>query len=188
MAEKGTSVEIAPSLHTNHPATPPSEEIIPQKSKQSLSDKFTIFAAGAALVSDGYFNNIMTMSNVILKKQYPKEYTAATSTRVSNSLLVGEIFGQVTIGLTCDYFGRKFAIITTTLMIVFGGILATASKGVTIEGMFWMMTVARGIIGFGVGDVPAAVQKQKAAVGLESIFSIRSTKSTLFDISRDLKY
>lgn len=42
MAEKETSVEIAPSLHTNHPATPPSEEIIPQKSKQSLSDKFTI--------------------------------------------------------------------------------------------------------------------------------------------------
>ena len=39
-----------------------------------------------------------------------------------------------------------------------------------------------------ISDVPAAVQKQKAAVGLESIFSIRSTKSTLFDISRDLKY
>lgn len=86
------------------------------------------------MVSDGYFNNIMTMANVILKKQYPKEYTAATSTRVSNALLVGEIFGQVTIGLTCDYFGRKFAIIATTLMIVFGGILATASKGVTIDG------------------------------------------------------
>ncbi|TGO38277.1 hypothetical protein BHYA_0078g00290 [Botrytis hyacinthi] len=157
MAEKETSVEIAPSSKTNHPATPPSEEIFPKKSKQSLSDKFTIFAAGAALVSDGYFNNIMTMANVILKKQYPKEYTAATSTRVSNSLLVGEIFGQVTIGLTCDYFGRKFAIIATTLMIVFGGILATASKGVTIDGMFWMMTVARGIIGFGVGgEYPAS--------------------------------
>ncbi|TGO44722.1 hypothetical protein BOTNAR_0757g00020 [Botryotinia narcissicola] len=157
MADKETSVEIAPSSNTNHPATPPSEEVFPKKSKQSLSDKFTIFAAGAALVSDGYFNNIMTMANVILKKQYPKEYTAATSTRVSNSLLVGEIFGQVTIGLTCDYFGRKFAIIATTLMIVFGGILATASKGVTIDGMFWMMTVARGIIGFGVGgEYPAS--------------------------------
>lgn len=59
----------------------------------------------------------MTMANVILKKQYPKEYTPATSTRVSNALLVGEIFGQVIIGLTCDYFGRKFAIIATTLMI-----------------------------------------------------------------------
>ncbi|KAF7959428.1 hypothetical protein EAE96_001046 [Botrytis aclada] len=157
MAEKKTNVGTGPSSNTNYPATPPSEEMLPKKSKQSLSDKFTIFAAGAALVSDGYFNNIMTMANVILKKQYPKEYTAATSTRVSNSLLVGEIFGQVTIGLTCDYFGRKFAIIATTLTIVFGGILATASKGVTIDGMFWMMTVARGIIGFGVGgEYPAS--------------------------------
>jgi hypothetical protein len=46
------------------------------------------------LVSDGYFNNIMTMANVLLKKEYPKQYTAAVSTRVSNSLLVGEIFGM----------------------------------------------------------------------------------------------
>jgi hypothetical protein len=66
--------------------------------------------------------------------------------------------------LTCDYLGRKFAIITTTAMIVVGGILATggfdgwgsrggagewmlmslggiASNGPSINGMFWMMTV-----------------------------------------------
>jgi hypothetical protein len=77
--------------------------------RQSLSDVFTIvginpdaheyllivfqFAAGAALVSDGYFNNTMTMINVLLKKEYPKQYTSTVSTRVSNSLLVGEIFG-----------------------------------------------------------------------------------------------
>jgi len=70
---------------------------------------------------------------------------------VSNALLVGEIFGQVTIGLTCDYLGRKFAIILTTLLIVLGGILATASNGVTVNGMFWMLTICRGIVGFGAG-------------------------------------
>lgn len=42
----------------------------------------------------------------------------------------------------------------TTLMIVLGGILATASHGVTIEGMFWMLTVSRGIIGFGTAISP----------------------------------
>lgn len=41
------------------------------------------------------------------------------------------------------------AIVFTAVMIVVGGILATASHGVTIDGMFWMMTVARGIVGFG---------------------------------------
>ncbi|KAJ5500170.1 Major facilitator superfamily domain general substrate transporter [Penicillium expansum] len=125
--------------------------------QQSLSDLFTIFASGFALISDGYQNNLMTMTNVLLKKEYPKEYTTTVSTRVSNALLVGEVLGQVVIGLTCDYLGRKIAIVFTTLMIVIGGILATASHGVTINGMFWMMTVARGIVGFGAGgEYPAS--------------------------------
>lgn len=38
------------------------------------------------------------MTNVLLKKEYPKEYTSTVSTRVSNALLVGEIIGQVVIG------------------------------------------------------------------------------------------
>lgn len=74
------------------------------------------------------------MANVILAKEYPKQYNTTVKTRVSNALLVGEIFGQVTVGLTCDYLGRKFAIIMTTIMIIVGGILATASNGYTIEG------------------------------------------------------
>ncbi|KAK0763875.1 hypothetical protein N5P37_003265 [Trichoderma harzianum] len=127
------------------------------KKRQSLSDIFTIIAAGAALISDGYQNNLMTMSNVLFKKEYPAQYTSTVSTRVSNSLLVGAILGQVCVGLTCDYLGRKTAIVVTTLLIVIGGILATAAHGVTIDGMFWMLTVARGIVGFGVGgEYPAA--------------------------------
>lgn len=78
------------------------------------------------------------MTNVVLKQEYKKQYTSYYSTGVSNALLVGEIIGQITIGLTCDYLGRKTAIILTTMMIVVGGILATASSGHTIEGMFWM--------------------------------------------------
>ncbi|TWU76196.1 permease [Metarhizium rileyi] len=125
--------------------------------RQRLSDIFTIFCSGFALISDGYQNNLMTMSNVLFKKEYPNEYTSQVSTRVSNALLVGEIVGQVVVGLTCDYMGRKTAIIMTTLLIVVGGILATASHGVTIDGMFWMLTVSRGIVGFGAGgEYPAA--------------------------------
>ena len=135
--------------------TAPSKEVTVQR--QSLSDIFTIFCAGAALISDGYQNNLMTMTNVVLKKEYAKQYTSAYSTQVSNALLVGEILGQVTIGLTCDYLGRKIAIVTTTAMIVVGGILATASSGHTIDGMFWMLTISRGVTGFGTGgEYPAS--------------------------------
>ena len=70
---------------------------------------------------------------------------------MSNALLVGEIFGQLVVGLICDYLGRKVAIVTTTMMIVIGGILATAAHGTTINGMFWMLTICRGIVGFGTG-------------------------------------
>lgn len=133
----------------------PSKDV--SSKRQSASDLFTIFCSGFALISDGYQNNLMTMTNVVLKAEYKKQYTSAVSTRVSNALLVGEIIGQLVIGLTCDYLGRKVAIVTTTAMIVIGGILATASHGITINGMFWMMTVSRGIVGFGTGgEYPAS--------------------------------
>jgi hypothetical protein len=76
----------------------------------------------------------MTTVNVILSEEYPKRYTADVKTRVSNALLVGEIFGQVVVGLTCDYLGRRFEIFSTTLMIAIEGILATESSGKTVEG------------------------------------------------------
>ena len=42
-------------------------------------------------------------------------------------------------------------------MICIGGILGTAANGYTIIGMFWMLTVARGITGFGTGgEYPAS--------------------------------
>ncbi|PYH39202.1 metabolite transport protein [Aspergillus neoniger CBS 115656] len=133
----------------------PSAEV--SRKRQSLSDFLTILASGFALISDGYQNNLMTMTNVLLKAEYPKQYVSAVSTRVSNALLVGEVIGQIVIGLTCDYIGRKAAMVFTTQMIVIGGILAAASHGVTINGMFWMLTVSRGIIGFGTGgEYPAS--------------------------------
>ncbi|PYH47045.1 MFS general substrate transporter [Aspergillus saccharolyticus JOP 1030-1] len=128
-----------------------------QTKRRTLSDLITIIASGFALISDGYQNNLMTMVNVLLASQYKEQYTSAVKTRVSNALLVGEVIGQIVIGLTCDYLGRKAALVFTTAMIVVGGILATASNGYTIDGMFWMMTVARGIVGFGTGgEYPAS--------------------------------
>jgi uncharacterized membrane protein YciS (DUF1049 family) len=153
----GREISAVPDNAVANPADPaaPSKEV--SSKKQSLSDLFTIFCAGAALISDGYQNSLMTMTNVVLRAEYKKQYTSYYSTQVSNALLVGEIFGQITIGLTCDYIGRKAAIIITTLMIVVGGILATASNGFTIIGMFWMLTVSRGIVGFGTGgEYPAS--------------------------------
>ncbi|KAI9668220.1 MAG: Plasma membrane permease, mediates uptake of glycerophosphoinositol and glycerophosphocholine [Bathelium mastoideum] len=156
-----TSKEMNDVPPNSKPVADPEDPQAPSKEvsskRQRLSDIFTIACAGFALISDGYQNNLMTMTNVVLKAEYPKKYTSAISTQVSNALLVGEILGQIVVGLTCDYYGRKFAIVVTTLMIVLGGILATASSGDTTNGMFWMLTVSRGIVGFGTGgEYPAS--------------------------------
>jgi MFS family permease len=59
--------------------------------------------------------------------------------------------------LTCDYLGRKVAIVLTTSMIILGLALAAGASGTTPGGMFWMLTVARGITGFGTGgEYPAS--------------------------------
>jgi len=88
--EPGTDV-----ARSDDPAAP-SQSV--SSRKQRISDLFTIFCAGCALISDGYANSLMTLVNVILYSQYPEQYTSVVATRVSNALLVGEICGQITIG------------------------------------------------------------------------------------------
>ncbi|KAL6310057.1 major facilitator superfamily domain-containing protein [Sparassis latifolia] len=127
--------------------------------KEALSSYMVIAAAAFGLISDGYQNNLMTMANVAFKQIYPKEYTSTVSTRVSNALLVGEILGQVFVGLLCDRVGRKAGLVVTTVMIVIGAILSTAAHGAhgSPEGLFWFLTIARGITGVGTGgEYPAS--------------------------------
>ncbi|KAI0698340.1 major facilitator superfamily domain-containing protein [Cytidiella melzeri] len=127
--------------------------------KESLSAYFTIAAAAFGLISDGYQNNLMTMSNVVFKELYPAEYTSSVSTRVSNALLVGDIFGMILVGFICDRFGRKIALVGTTVLIVIGATLGTAAHGAhgSPAGLFWFLTFARGLTGVGVGgEYPAS--------------------------------
>ncbi|KAK0542283.1 Plasma membrane permease, mediates uptake of glycerophosphoinositol and glycerophosphocholine, partial [Tilletia horrida] len=124
------------------------------------SDIFTVLASGCALISDGYQNNLMTMTNVLFTKRYGKAvYNSEVSTRVSNALLVGAVLGQVIVGLVCDRIGRKSAIVLTTALLVVSAIFATAASpiGGSTSALFWWLTVARGGVGVGVGgEYPAS--------------------------------
>lgn len=122
--------------------------------KTKHSDAFTILAAGSALISDGYQNNVQTMLNTLFAKRYgSKVYTSAISTRLSNSLLVGCVLGQVIVGLMCDRIGRKSAILTSTLLLAVGSIFATGAIPVdgNLSKLWWWLTVARGATGIGLG-------------------------------------
>ncbi|KAK6457290.1 permease [Scheffersomyces xylosifermentans] len=116
-----------------------------------FKDVLMILCAGFALISDGYQNNVMSMLNKVFAIKYPEVYTPDLSTSVSNASLVGTILGQVAIGLTCDYIGRKWSIVTATLFLIVGTIMCAAAHGVTVNGMFWMLIISRGVTGFGIG-------------------------------------
>lgn len=119
--------------------------------KKSISDIFTIVCSGFALISDGYQNNVMTMANAVFAKLYPLEYTADMKTSVSNASLVGTIFGQVAIGILADRLNRKQSIVIATCFLVFGTIMCAAAHGASVNGMFWMLIIFRGVTGFGIG-------------------------------------
>ena len=105
------------------------------------------------------------LAQVAFERLYPKEYTQAVATRVSNSLLVGScsvymsfpkltfrlgaIIGQLFVGLVCDRIGRQAALVFTTLVIVLGATLSTAAHGAhaSATGLFWFLTFARGLTG-----------------------------------------
>ncbi|KAK8075967.1 glycerophosphoinositol permease 1 [Apiospora phragmitis] len=118
---------------------------------QRPAGKIDVLIQGVALFSDGYNIQIIGYMNTVLAKLYPKQMTAQVKTRLSNSILIGDVFGMLFFGLCIDRFGRRVGIILTTLLLVFGIILATASHGTTVEGMFWMMVIGRGVAGVGAG-------------------------------------
>ncbi|KAJ8292394.1 Glycerophosphoinositol permease 1 [Rhodotorula toruloides] len=128
------------------------KELARLRRKERLSSAFTIACAGFALVSDGLQNNIM-LTNVLFAQIYGKAYSSSISTRLSNSLTVGTILGQVSIGIVCDLLGRKHGIVISTFCIVAGIIIVTASHGAhgALGGFFWCFTIGRGLTGIGVG-------------------------------------
>lgn len=60
-------------------------------------------------------------------------------------------------GFVTDRIGRKAAVFTTTGILILGSVLGTVAHAPTPVGLFWFLTVARGITGFGSGgEYPAA--------------------------------
>ncbi|TPX65508.1 hypothetical protein SpCBS45565_g05168 [Spizellomyces sp. 'palustris'] len=122
-------------------------------STSRLGAYFTVLFAGFALLSDGYQNGIVSFVNSVFSRMYPDHYTDAVSTRISNAALAGQIVGQLGFGLIVDRIGRKTGLVACTILVVIGAGLTAASQGPRgdVGGLFWMMTIMRGVLGVGVG-------------------------------------
>jgi MFS family permease len=53
--------------------------------------------------------------------------------------------------LIIDRVGRKIGLVVTTLLVIVGAALSSASSGTTATGLLWMMIISRGVLGVGVG-------------------------------------
>ena len=60
---------------------------------------------------------------------YPHGISSTIKTRLSNSYLIGEIFGMLAFGFIIDKLGRRTGIVFATFFLIFGIIIATAAHG-----------------------------------------------------------
>jgi MFS family permease len=113
---------------------------------------FTTIFSGAALFSDGYQSGIISFVQVPLKLIYGTDiFNATVASRISYSMFVGAVVGQLGFGVVCDRIGRKIGLVSTTLLVIVGAAMCAASSGTTPQGLLWMLVISRGIMGVGVG-------------------------------------
>jgi MFS family permease len=116
---------------------------------------------------------------------YASAISSTIKTRISNSYLIGEIFGMLFFGWIIDRLGRRTGNIFTTLFLILGIALAIAAHGKDKLGLFWMMIVAREIIaGFGAGGEYPTCGTNSAEASDESIY-VRRRRGILVAISTD---
>ncbi|KAJ5988277.1 hypothetical protein N7481_003487 [Penicillium waksmanii] len=125
------------------------EETYPEEKKRS--GVLNVIVSGLALFSDGYNAQIIGYMEPLFSVLYVNGMSSTIKSRLSNSYLIGEIFGMLFFGVLIDRIGRRTGVVVATTFLILGVVLATAAHGKSELGMFWMMIVSRGIAGFGAG-------------------------------------
>ncbi|KAJ5134971.1 uncharacterized protein N7443_003413 [Penicillium atrosanguineum] len=136
------------SKHQAHNEDWDLEEPTPERKRSGV---LNVVVSGLALFSDGYNAQIIGYMEPLFSVLYKNGMSSTIKSRLSNSYLIGEIFGMLFFGVLIDRIGRRTGIIAATVFLILGVVLATAAHGTSELGMFWMMIVARGIAGFGAG-------------------------------------
>lgn len=118
----------------------------------------SVIWAGIALMSDGYNAQVLGTVLTILKKLYPDEWSHTVKSRISTAYYVGIVVGSLLFGAVIDRYSRKAGVITATMFLLLGVALCSGARGTGaddsshyIQGLFWMLAIARGILGVGAG-------------------------------------
>jgi len=74
------------------------------------------------------------MTQTLIRIRYHGAMSDIIKTRLSNSFLIGEIFGMLAFGAVIDRLGRRTGVVWATIFLVLGVILATAAHGTPAQG------------------------------------------------------
>ncbi|PTU21995.1 hypothetical protein P175DRAFT_0508881 [Aspergillus ochraceoroseus IBT 24754] len=150
---KDSQITVDPrqDLYYNKNTVEDEEEQTQLASSKPHTGVLNVIIAGLALFSDGYNAQIIGYMEPFFSVLYSKGMSSSIKSRLSNSFLIGEIFGMLFFGAIIDRLGRRTGVLAATGFLVLGVALAAAAHGTTELGMFWMMIVSRGIAGFGAG-------------------------------------
>ncbi|KAF9264970.1 MFS general substrate transporter [Marasmius fiardii PR-910] len=164
----------------DHVVSEMKKEVSVREEGGGRSSVLNVLVAGAALFSDGYNIQVIAYMIPVLQKLYPKAATGEMSTRLSNSLLIGDVVGMLAFGFYIDRWGRRLGIVLTTLFLVLGIVLATAAHGTDRDGkgLLWMMVIARGVAGVGAGGEYSVCTAQAVEVADENLY-VQKRRGTL---------
>jgi MFS family permease len=123
----------------------------PDQGYSRLSMISMVVFSGLAIGSDGFNASIIGNLELIMGVIYTESLTTAVAARLSNAFMVGMIVGMLSFGYISDRLGRKTGAILTTILLVLGIALSAGASGITENGMFWMLIIARGVAGVGAG-------------------------------------
>ncbi|KAJ5831707.1 hypothetical protein N7474_000018 [Penicillium riverlandense] len=152
-------------MHMKKPKEEPADEEWAVEQRDPVQNRqsgiLNVVVSGLALFSDGYNAEIigymepvlavLPVTNEYRSGSYKDGMSSTITSRLSNSYLIGEIFGMLFFGALIDRVGRRAGVVAATVFLILGVVLATAAHGTSQLGMFWMMIVARGVAGFGAG-------------------------------------
>ncbi|GES59653.1 MFS general substrate transporter [Aspergillus terreus] len=186
-AQDGPTHDNEKSSNVQQMSTPDADESnpSPRKNYSKLSVLLMIIFSGLAIGSDGFNASIIGNIELIMAVIYPDSLTTAVASRLSNAFMVGMIIGMLSFGYISDRLGRKTGAVLTTTILVLGIALSAGASGVTENGMFWMLIIARGIAGVGAGgEYPVAGAGAAEATDEES--AIRHKRGFIFAMIADL--
>lgn len=100
-------------------------------------------------------SRVIGQVNTILSTLYKTEYTNSPAQSNVNSIaFAGTVVGQLFFGWMSDHVSRKWALMTSTVILfIFAALSAGSYGGGSINGMLQALTAWRFLLGIGIGCV-----------------------------------